>query len=77
MRLPNKLFEYKKTDIINGLVVLKILENKKQGMKVLELFRECNVKIGGVHIFLDTLDFLYAVDKVRYDSEMRRLFNVK
>ncbi len=77
MRLPNKLFEYKKTDIINGVVVLKILENREQGMKVLDLFRECNKKIDGVHIFLETLDFLYAVGKVRYDSEMRRIFNVK
>lgn len=77
MRLPNKLFEYKKTVISKSLIVMSILENEEYGMTILELFKESSVKIGGAQVLLETLDLLYALGKVKYDSELRRLFSVK
>lgn len=77
MRLPNKLFEYKKTVISNSLIVMNILENKKNGITILELFKECSIQNGGAQVFIETLEFLYALRKVEYDSEIRRLFSVK
>lgn len=74
MKFPNKLFELKETVIFDGIKVLEALE---EDMSVLDLYKKCKSKCNGTQEFLDALAVLYAIGKIDYDYDRRRIVNVK
>lgn len=74
MKFPNKLFEYKETVIYD---CVKILEQLKEDTQVLELYKICKSKCNGSQEFIDALVALYAMGKIDYDSDKRRIVSVK
>lgn len=73
MRFPNKLFRYKETVIYDCSVIMETLEGETS---VLDLYKACRNKCNSVQGFLDALDVLYALDKIDYDKNARRVINV-
>lgn len=74
MKFPNKLFEYKETVIYD---CIKILEQLKDDMSILELYKLCRGKCNGSQEYVDALVVLYAMGKIDYDSDKRRVMSVK
>jgi hypothetical protein len=74
MKFPNKLFEYKETVIYD---CVKILEQLKDDTQVFELYKICKSKCNGSQEFIDALVVLYAIGKIDYDSDKRRIVSVK
>lgn len=73
MKFPNKLFEFKETVIFDSIKVLEVLEDD---MSVLDLYKRCKGKCNGTQEFLDALAGLYAIGKIDYDYDRRRIVNV-
>ena len=67
MKFPNKLFEYKETVIYD---CVKILEQLKEDTQVFELYKISQE-------FIDALVVLFAMGKIDYDSDKRRIVSVK
>lgn len=74
MKLPNKLFDYKESVFRDCVVLMKEM---KEEMTILELYKACRKKCNSVQSFFDALDVLYAVKKIDYDFEERRIVSVK
>lgn len=74
MKFPNKIFELKETVIYD---CLKIMEIIKEDTSIPELYKTCIDKCNGLQEFLDALDVLYAMGKIEYDYEGKRILNVK
>jgi len=74
MKFPNKLFEYKETVIYD---CIKILEQLKDDIPILELYKLCRGKCNGSQEYIDALVALYAMGKIDYDSDKRRVMSVK
>lgn len=74
MKFPNKLFEYNETVIYD---CIKILDELKDDTPVLELYKSCRGKCNGSQEFVDALAVLYAMRKIDYDSNKRRILSVK
>ncbi len=73
MRFPSKLFQYKETVIYDCSVIMETLECETS---VLDLYKACRNKCNSVQGFLDALDVLYALRKIDYDKNARRIINV-
>jgi len=73
MRFPNKLFQYKETVIYDCSVIMEVLDDETS---VLNLYKACRNKCNNVQGFLDALDVLYAINKIDYDKNTRRIINV-
>lgn len=74
MKLPNKLFDYKESVFYHCVVLMKEIKDE---MTILELYKACRKKCNSVQSFFDALDVLYAVKKIDYDFEGRRIVCVK
>lgn len=74
MKFPNKLFEYNETVIYD---CVKILSELEVDTSVLELYKLCKGKCNGSQEFVDALAVLYAMGKLDYDSDKRRILSVK
>lgn len=74
MKFPNKLYEFRETVIYDSMIILEELDGD---MYILELYKACKKKCNGIQEFLDALDVLYALNKIRFDSEARRISSVK
>lgn len=74
MKFPNKLFEFKETVIFDCIKVLEVLEDD---ISVLDLYKMCRNKCNGIQEFYDALAVLYAMGKIDYDYDRRRVLNVK
>lgn len=73
MKFPNKLFDYKESVLFDCSVIMR---NLLCEMSVLELYSVCRKKSNGIQEFFDALDVLYALDKIKYDNETRRISRV-
>lgn len=67
MLLPNKLYSYNESILSRFPMVLK--ELKKKPMGVHELYQRVIDKLEGINEFIDILDCLYALHKIKYDDE--------
>lgn len=67
MLLPNKLIRYEESIISKFPIVLQKLSDKEH-FKVEELFSSCKNYFTGVNIFIQTLDCLYAMNKIELNT---------
>lgn len=67
MRLPSKITSYSESVISKFPPVLTVLQNTDTG--VFALYEATMKHFSSIEEFLDTLDCLFALQKVRYDAE--------
>lgn len=67
MQLPNKLYSYSDSILSKFPIVLKTLQ--KGDIQVLSLFTSNQEKFESVNDFIETLDALYALQKIEYNDE--------
>lgn len=67
MLLPNKLYSYNESIISKFPIVLQILRKSPCGVS--ELYIKLQREVTGTTEFMDILDCLYALGKVKYDEE--------
>lgn len=71
MRLPNKIFTFNESVLSKFPLVLAVLD--KEPLSVKELYTTIKNKTEDVSEFLEVLDCLYALGRIRYDEETRTL----
>ena len=74
MKFPNKIFQYKESVIYDCSVIMSVL-NKE--MTILELYKSCKNKCNGLQEFLEALVVLYAMEKINYNYNTRKICNVE
>ena len=67
MRLPSKITSYSESVISKFAPVLSVLQDADTG--VLALYEATMKHFSGIVEFMDTLDCLFALQRVRYDEE--------
>lgn len=67
MRLPSKITSYSESVISKFPSVLSVLENNNIG--IFALYEATMKHFDSIEEFLDTLDCLFALRKIRYDAE--------
>ena len=67
MLLPNKIIRYEESVISKFPIVLQKLTDRKS-MRPTELFKSCKANFSGVNVFLQTLDCLYAMNKIELNN---------
>jgi len=67
MRLPSKITSYGESVISKFPPVLSVLQDADTG--VLALYEATMKHFRGIEEFMDTLDCLFALQRVRYDEE--------
>ena len=71
MRLPSKITSYGESVISKFPPVLSVLQDSDTGVFV--LYEATMKHFNGIEEFMDTLDCLFALQRVRYD-EVREVF---
>lgn len=71
MRLPNKVITYNQSILSKFPIILDILQHKP--CKISELY-DCVKEYMDIGDFLDTLDSLYALEKIVYDDQRGMLY---
>lgn len=75
MKLPNKLFSYKESMISKfPLIMQKVSEERN--ISIMELYYTVKDKFEDISEFLVTLDCLYVLGKIEYDSKLGRIIYV-
>lgn len=67
MKLPSKITSYRESVISKFPPILSVLQNADTG--ILTLYEGTMKHFSGIEEYLDTLDCLFALHKVRYDAE--------
>ena len=67
MKLPSKITSYKESVLSKFPPILVVLQNADTG--VLALYESTMKYFSGIEEYLDTLDCLFALNKVKYDAE--------
>ena len=67
MRLPSKITSYSESVISKFPPILLVLENSDVG--TVALYEATMKNFSNVEEFLDTLDCLFALRKIRYDAD--------
>lgn len=67
MRLPSKITSYSESVISKFPSVLSVLQEADTG--VFTLYEATMKHFSGIEEFMDTLDCLFALQRVRYDEE--------
>ena len=67
MRLPSKITSYNESVISKFPPILLVLENSDIG--IVALYEATMKNFSNVEEFLDTLDCLFALRKIRYDAD--------
>lgn len=67
MRLPSKITSYSESAISKFPPVLSILQDADSG--IFALYEATMKHFSGIEEFMDTLDCLFALQRVRYDAE--------
>lgn len=70
MKFPNKIIRYSESAISKFSSVLFSLRESKT---IVALFNEIREEFDNVADFVDTLDCLYALGKINYNFETRRV----
>ena len=71
MRLPNKVFSFGESVISKFPILLNALV--QETLTPRELYVAVKTETESVSEFLETLDCLYALGKIRYDEKTRKL----
>lgn len=74
MKFPNKLFDYKESVLSDCIVIMNC---KQEEISILDLYALCKKNISGIQGFYDALDTLYALGKIKYNEDTRRISSVK
>lgn len=74
MRLPSKITSYSESVISKFPSVLSVLQETDAG--VFTLYEATMKHFRGFEEFMDTLDCLFALQRVRYDAEREVLYYV-
>lgn len=75
MKLPNKVITYNESIISKFPLVLNLL--KTNNCSISDLYGKVKNNIEGVDEFLDILDSLFALGRIDFNEETRRLYDVK
>lgn len=67
MRLPSKITSYGESVLSKFPPILSVLQN--DDTETLVLYETTMKYFGGIDEFLDTLDCLFALQKIRFDTE--------
>ncbi len=67
MRLPSKITSYSESAISKFPAVLSVLQDADTG--VLALYEAATKHFSSIEEFMDTLDCLFALQRIRYDAE--------
>lgn len=67
MRLPSKITSYSESVISKFPPVLSVLQDADTG--VFALYEATMKYFGSIEEFMDTLDCLFALQRVRYDAD--------
>lgn len=74
MRLPSKVTSFKESSLSKFPVLLDKLN--KSDLSPFELYEETKKYFENIKDFIDTLDYLYALNKISFDKENGRIANV-
>lgn len=69
MMLPNKTITYNESVISKFPLVLKFLQNQNS-VKAGVLYEKLKNQFQSIHVFVQTLDCLYALEKIKFNDEM-------
>ena len=72
MRLPSKITSYRESVLNKFPLILSVLQNADTG--VFALYEATMDHFSNIEEFLDTLDCLFALNKVGYDAEREVIF---
>lgn len=75
MKLPNKLFSYRESIISKFPIILNILEQEKY-ITIYEIYTNVINKFESITEFVETVECLYALGKIEYNYESRRIYHV-
>ena len=67
MLFPNKLFTYRESVISKFPIALQLLQEGP--MTVGDLYKALHTHLSGVSEFMDLMDCLYALNKIRFEEE--------
>lgn len=67
MRLPSKITSYRESVISKFSPVLSVLQ--KSDIEIFALYKTTMKYFSSIEEFMDTLDCLFALQKIRYDEE--------
>lgn len=67
MKFPSKITSYKESVLSKIPTILTVLQNTDTG--VLALYDATSKYFSGIEEFIDTLDCVFALNKVTYDLE--------
>ena len=65
--LPNKTITYQDSVISKFPIVLKFLQNHNS-IKAGSLYRSLKIYFSSIHVFIQTLDCLFALGKIKFDE---------
>lgn len=65
--LPNKTVTYRESVISKFPLILQFLQNHKS-VKAGELYGKFKKEFSSIHIFVQTLDCLFALGKIKFDD---------
>lgn len=74
MQLPNKLFSYEESTFSKFPIILNLLENTPMTAK--NLYFETKASFVSVSDFFETLDSLYALNKIDYNNKKEVIYFV-
>ncbi len=72
MLLPNKVIRYEESVISKFPIILQIL-TEHNSLSPKTLFESCNEKFSGINIYLQTLDCLFAMNKIELKDGVIKL----
>lgn len=67
MRLPSKITSYRESVISKFSPVLSVL--KESDIEIFALYKTTMKYFSSIEEFMDTLDCLFALQKIKYDEE--------
>jgi len=74
MRLPSKIFSYDESTIVKFPTILRTL--RRSPLTVRQLYETTRMHWEGIGAYMETLDCLYALGKIRFDDKEEMLFYV-
>lgn len=69
MMLPNKTITYSESVIAKFPLALKFLQ-KQKSVKAGVLYTELKKEFSSIHVFIQTLDCLFALGKIKFNNDM-------
>lgn len=74
MRLPSKVTSFKESSLSKFPVLLETIN--KTDLSTYELYEETKKHFESIEDFIETLDYLYALNKITFEKEGGRITNV-